>query len=262
MSKAQLKTSIAERPDPYTISEGSLVLSNKLNIRDAVELAQCELVLTCFRRQQGLPQGDYSWDHLQDIHHHLFQDVYSWAGEARTVDLKSSTGFDYASPAKISQAMEVIFAELKQDNYLLGATEEEFFNKASYYYSRMNSVHPFRTGNGRVIRTFIESLAMNNGLEFNWKNINRRQWHEASVNAVKGDRSMMTECFKAVTQEMTFGKKDEAAQKVTVKESQSAAEQAIKLMTKSMKSGKGVGSSFSPEDHSDLSTKSSGMDMS
>ena len=68
-------------PPDYT------VLRNRLAIRDAPALEAAERELVAQRLVEPLPGGDFDLDHLKAIHRHLFQDVYAWAGELRTVEI-------------------------------------------------------------------------------------------------------------------------------------------------------------------------------
>jgi cell filamentation protein len=62
---------------------GTTVLKNKLNLTDADELVAFEAEVSDVRADEELPAGDLDYAHFKAIHHHLFQDVYDWAGEAR-----------------------------------------------------------------------------------------------------------------------------------------------------------------------------------
>ena len=64
-----------------------MVLINRLGIKDADRLACTEREIVAQRAGQGVPVRDFDLDHLHAIHRHLFQDVYSWAGEIRTVEI-------------------------------------------------------------------------------------------------------------------------------------------------------------------------------
>ena len=72
--------------DPYTYPD-SAVLRNKLGFVDAAQLDRMELRLVTQRATDGIPIGRFDLDHLRAIHRHLFQDVYEWAGETRTVEI-------------------------------------------------------------------------------------------------------------------------------------------------------------------------------
>ena len=72
--------------DPY-VYPGTDILKNKLNIKDADELQDVEKKLVAIRSKQGFPPGRFDYAHLKAIHKHLFQDVYAWAGQERTVNI-------------------------------------------------------------------------------------------------------------------------------------------------------------------------------
>jgi cell filamentation protein len=79
--------------DPY-VYPGTQVLINKEDIRDAEELAVFERVMSAQRMSEQLPAVEISAAGYRALHRHLFQDVYEWAGEPRTVALaKGSSMF-------------------------------------------------------------------------------------------------------------------------------------------------------------------------
>jgi fido (protein-threonine AMPylation protein) len=75
---------------------GTEVLKNKLGERDPEEFARRERDLTHGRLVQlqisTVIRGRFDLDHLRDVHRHLFQDVYDWAGELRTRQLLARAG--------------------------------------------------------------------------------------------------------------------------------------------------------------------------
>jgi cell filamentation protein len=72
--------------DPY-VYPGTTILRNKPGIKDAAQLDAFERHVTTQRAAEGIPAGCFDLSHLQSIHRHLFQDVYDWAGQVRTVEL-------------------------------------------------------------------------------------------------------------------------------------------------------------------------------
>ena len=66
--------------DPY-LYPGTPVLRNKLGLTDPDQFDQMERRLVTQRIAEGVPTGVFDLAHLRAIHHHLFQDVYDWAGE-------------------------------------------------------------------------------------------------------------------------------------------------------------------------------------
>ena len=68
---------------------GTTTLKNKLGITDPHQLATAEADLTAFRLAElrtAPIRGGFDSVHLQEIHHHVYQDLYVWAGELRRVD--------------------------------------------------------------------------------------------------------------------------------------------------------------------------------
>lgn len=91
--------------DPYCY-KGTTTLKNKLGLRDPALLESFELEMTTLRASETLPHGKYGPRHYRRIHHHLFQDVYRWAGKYRTVrtskaGCQSALKFDPISASKI-----------------------------------------------------------------------------------------------------------------------------------------------------------------
>jgi fido (protein-threonine AMPylation protein) len=72
--------------DPYLIP-GIKVLRNRLGMSDARRFDRIERRLVADRIAEGAPIGTFDLTHLRAIHRHLFQDVYDWAGELRTVEI-------------------------------------------------------------------------------------------------------------------------------------------------------------------------------
>lgn len=96
--------------------------------------------------------------HLKDIHHHLFQDVYPWAGEYRTVRIsKDNSTFCY--PEHIAKQMSGLLGWLKDQDFLRSLNAEEFAIQAAHFLSELNVIHPFREGNGRTQMIFLGLLA-------------------------------------------------------------------------------------------------------
>lgn len=95
--------------------------------------------------------GRFDLMHLQQIHHYLFQDIYTWAGEIRTVDIAKSNLF--CKVQFIIPQAEKLFAELRSDAYLKNLTRDEFVKKCAYYFSEINALHP------EMLQASIDSFA-------------------------------------------------------------------------------------------------------
>lgn len=157
------------------------VLINKLGIREEKRLEDAERRLTMLRLLDLLEhpaEGDFDFRHLQNIHRYIFQDLYTWAGKIRTVDISKSTVFCKAR--FIGGQAEVLFGKLKRENLLAGLSEEGFIKRLAWYFSEINALHPFREGNGRTQREFIRELALYNGYTVRFAGITREEMVEAS----------------------------------------------------------------------------------
>lgn len=179
--------------------ENSTVLINLLNLTTEVELAQAEVALTSYRLTEFKPDFEnLSFAYLCTIHRHLFQDLYAWAGEIRTVDIsKQSTRFCHAR--FIEKEAQKCFDYLERMNYLHDYDKVSFVKHLAYFFCEMNVVHPFREGNGRTLRLFCEVLALQAGYELQWKTISENAWLSANIAGYQGDLEPLITIFSKVT---------------------------------------------------------------
>lgn len=164
---------------------GTQILVNKFDIRDGQQLSAVEREISIVKAAVLADDitGEFDFAHLKGIHKFLFEDIYDWAGQIRTVDIAKGNIFC------LVQFIEVQFSELyeklKQDSFLKGKTDIEYVSrKISYYLSELNVIHPFREGNGRTQRIFCQQLCKNTGkfyLDFSMSN--EGEMLEASVDS-------------------------------------------------------------------------------
>lgn len=148
-------------PDPYCYP-GTIVLKDLADIRDQAGLDEFEAVMTAVRAEEPLPRGRLSVSRYEAVHHHLFQDIYAWAGRYRTVRIaKDGSAFCY--PENIEHEMQRLFTGLREDRHLAGLCEEVFAAEAARFLSTLNAIHAFREGNGRAQTTFLALLAARAG---------------------------------------------------------------------------------------------------
>jgi cell filamentation protein len=134
------------------------VLRNKAGLESADALEQFETAMTFARAEEPLPRGRFSVRHYRAVHHHLFQDVYTWAGKFRTVRLtKGCSTFCY--PEHIAREMKTLFVWLRGQSFLRQRSATTFARDAAHFLSELNAIHPFREGNGRTQLTFLALLA-------------------------------------------------------------------------------------------------------
>jgi cell filamentation protein len=144
---------------------GTTTLKNKLGINDLKQLATAEADLAAFRltelRIAPIP-GGFDSVHLQEIHHHVYQDLYDWAGELRRVDAGNRPAPDVAA------SLNAVFDRLGRENQLKGRSPEEWSHSVSAYIYELGTIHPFLTGNEVVLREFTDELARKNNLSLQW----------------------------------------------------------------------------------------------
>jgi fido (protein-threonine AMPylation protein) len=79
---------------------------------------------------------------------------------------------------------------LAEENYLKGLDASTFSARAAFYLGGLNALHPFRDGNGRAQREFINHLAFKNGYFIDWANISPDDLIQASIESFhRGDHS-------------------------------------------------------------------------
>lgn len=144
---------------------GTNVLRNKLNLHDQDLLAEFELALSMTRAEEPWPSGDLGFLHYLQLHHHLFQDVYDWAGQIRSIRIgKGGNWFCY--PEYIESEMLRIFANFQSASCFSGLGVGEFRIKAAHLIAEINAVHPFRDGNGRTQLGFLSLVTERSGFRF------------------------------------------------------------------------------------------------
>ena len=99
--------------DPYTY-DNSTVLVNRLDLRTQTELDAFEAEISTARAEEPLPKGALDFSHYKAVHHHLFQDVYDWAGQVRTVRIsKGGNPFSFLKISKVKpKCCSMIFMRL------------------------------------------------------------------------------------------------------------------------------------------------------
>lgn len=129
-----------------------MTLENKLGITSSVELAREEELLTKHRALELYDEGlldafeTGTFDGLAKIHGYLFQDVYDFAGKMRTINIAKGN-FRFVPSIYLSAALETI-----------GRMPQSTFDEIVKKYVEMNVAHPFREGNGRVTRIWLNAI--------------------------------------------------------------------------------------------------------
>ena len=184
MSKTPLSYEY-ERDDFYCYPD-SKVLRNKLNIKDEGTLNKAEREITGIKAVEFVSNPfseKLDFDYVKKLHQFLFSDIYDWAGETRTIDI--SKGNIFCQHELIEVNTNTLMNELERENYLLDS--DNISARLAYYLGDLNSIHPFREGNGRVQRLFISELARRAWYTLDFSNIAPKEMIIASDRAFKHD---------------------------------------------------------------------------
>ena len=148
-----------------------MAIENKLGINDSLELAREEERLT---KKRALELYDNkilakfevgTFAGLKAIHGYLFQDIYPFAGKMRTVNIAKGH-FRFAPVLYLEDALRNI-DRMPQDTY------EHIIEK----YVEMNVAHPFREGNGRSTRIWLDAILKNElGQVIDWSKIDKEDY--------------------------------------------------------------------------------------
>lgn len=177
--------------DPY-IYPGTRTLRNKLGIRQSALLDYHEREIVMMRARQGIPSGNFDLKHLKTIHLHLFQDVFDWAGELRTVEI-SKGGSQFQFRQFIETGMADVHRRLAVADFLRGLSPAEFAEGAAKIIGDVNYVHPFREGNGRTQMYYLKQLAEQATHPIDLTRIDAEGWLEASKASHRGDYGFIAE---------------------------------------------------------------------
>jgi cell filamentation protein len=183
--------------DIYCYS-GTSVLRNKLDLTDQQELDQFEGEITTLRLvelQENPIAGQFDLAHLKKLHFHIFQDIYDWAGELRTVDI-SRENSRFAHAQFIESAAKSLFNKLQQEHFLKGLTIDQFALRAAHYLSEINVLHPFREGNGRAQRAFITQLCKEVGYSLDYSDLEQHELFNAMKEAFHGNEQKIAQILK------------------------------------------------------------------
>ena len=148
-----------------------MALENLLGITDSAELARVEEKISKEKAlklfETGLldtfPVGTY--EGLAMIHRFLFEDIYAFAGEMRDVNIAKGN-FRFASVMYLTSALENI-SKMPQSSF------DEIIEK----YVEMNVAHPFREGNGRSIRIWLDAILKKElGYVVDWSRVDKEDY--------------------------------------------------------------------------------------
>lgn len=145
--------------DPYILEDGTL--KNLLGITDYEKLNQAEKDIGFIKLANIGTTFNHKFnkEFLQEVHKHIFGDIFSWAGKFRTVPIYKEEvvipglSLEYSDHHKISQELDTCLAELNQVDWSsldLNAKAQTF----TELLAKLWRIHPFRDGNTRTTMAF------------------------------------------------------------------------------------------------------------
>lgn len=154
-------------PETFDPEAGFGTLRNKFGERDRGVLESREYGRVSMRAkylQLGLAEVPQTFDaeHVRALHGYLFQDVYEWAGEYRTVELVKGRQGHFA---RVEDGREEVREALGRMAQSVRATDwtragpDEFSEGMAETFAWLNHAHPFREGNGRTAKEFLHQVA-------------------------------------------------------------------------------------------------------
>ena len=174
-----------------------MVITNRLGITDSPSLAREEeriskkAATTLFEENilNDMPSG--TWTTLQRIHTILFQDIYDFAGALRSVNIAKGN-FRFVPVMYLAEAVRTIEA-------MPQSTFEEIVEK----YVEMNVAHPFREGNGRSMRLWLDHMLCTELQKtIDWSQVDKEQYLSAMERSPVNDLEIKTVLAKALTSDI------------------------------------------------------------
>ena len=159
-----------------------MILDNKLGITNQVELAKAEERISKSKARQLFDSGDINnvevgaFKGLAYIHAYLFEDIYAFAGITRSVNIAKGN-FRFAPVMYLEQSLNHIDSMPQHD-----------FNAIIEKYVEMNIAHPFREGNGRSTRIWLDLILKKEiGQVIDWNLVDKDDYLSAMERSVVKD---------------------------------------------------------------------------
>ncbi|HEY0246618.1 MAG TPA: Fic family protein [Gryllotalpicola sp.] len=169
--------------------DGTLV--NLYEERDADVLRTLEYGDTADRLRElekdpGKIPHTYDLEHLKAIHGYVFQDVYPWAGQLRTVNMTTGDTFfaninrgSWGQRSTAERYIEDAAAAVRTTRWT-ELDREEFGAKIAGVFAHVNQAHPFREGNGRTTKRFLDHVAEQSRFQLDYTRVSAEVWNQSS----------------------------------------------------------------------------------
>ena len=188
-------------PSRYSVSDKDAgvqngILKNKLKIKDQKIMDDAETILlgdTYTHFFELLEKGEIKFDFslIFEIHRFFLNTLYSWAGKTRTIDI-SKDGMFFASVKYIDSSLKDFEQILRKNIPVEKDTKRRFAQKLAVIHNEYNAIHPFREGNGRAVRLFLDLLVVKFGYNpIDWSKKQKNKYIEACVKGMSQKNKQM-----------------------------------------------------------------------
>lgn len=175
-------------------------LINKLGITDEKKLQEFESAITLAKASEIENQKiaiPFDTKDYKMIHKYLFEDIYEWAGNFRTINM-SKNGTPFSEYKYIDELMDGAFFYLREKSYFKKDTFDEFIEDIVDFYCTTNIIHPFREGNGRVQRLFIAQLVRYNDYDIDFARVDKDELLIATIQSANGVTDYLKDVFRKI----------------------------------------------------------------
>lgn len=174
------------------------MLENKLGAKTQAELNNLEEKISKMRAKELFESGKLegievgTFKGLADIHFHLFSDIYEIAGKVREVNIAKDS-FQFAPRMFLKQSLDYI-DKLPHNDF------DQIIDK----YNDMNVAHPFREGNGRSMRIWLDNMLRSKlGKVIDWNSIDREEYLNAMKRSTVSTGELKYLLLKALTTDLS-----------------------------------------------------------
>lgn len=182
----------------YNVGKGEdhEVLPNKLGIIDLKNLEDVETLLFSdaynhFLEQLAKHKFRFNLKLIFEIHKYFLGTLYIWAGKIRLVEI-SKGGTLFCASLQIPKELKKFDDLIKENIPTLKEAKKDIAKKLAIIHCEFNAIHPFREGNGRTIRLFLDLLALNAGFNMiDYSKSSHKSYIESCIAGMQKNYSRM-----------------------------------------------------------------------
>lgn len=170
----------------------AILADNHYQISENSALLEAEEIFVLAATVHGIPSGDYSLEHIAQVHHHLFSELYPWAGQASFSkgNCRSRYALDSDTGAALATLRSLCTAEM---------SASDFATAMASSYLALEMSNPFEHGSSRTIRSLLGRFAHERGMNLDWSKTCANELTFMVESALRGDTPPLVKCFKMIT---------------------------------------------------------------